>query len=337
MPGTPSSTFAPALPVLDLSRARREDATTFRADLLAAARDVGFFYLVGHGVPAATTDRLLQAAREFFALPLSEKQAIENLRSPHFRGWTRLGGELTQGRQDWREQIDFGIERDPRPATKDEPWNILEGPNQWPAAHPALREVVHQWQHALTGIAEELLSQWAVALGQDASIFAPAFAEPSSLIKIICYPGRDKADQGVGAHTDSGVLTLLLLEPGSVGLQVRRDGTWVDVEPVEGAFVVNIGELLEVATDGLLRATAHRVVSPPAGSTRISVPFFYNPSLSAQIPTLQLPDDLAAQAPGVTQDALDVLHSTYGGNALKSRLRAHPDVAERHHRHLLAS
>ena len=143
----------------------------------------------------------------------------------------------------------------------------------------------------------------------------------------------------MGSHKDGGVLTLLLVEPGKAGLQVQHGQGWIDAPPMPGAFVVNIGELLEVATGGYLKATVHRVISPPEGSDRISVPFFFNPALSATIPRLALPPELAAQAEaagGVTADPDNPIFDTYGANALKSRLRAHPDVAERHHPDLLA-
>src|SRR5690349_14829856 len=102
------------LPVLDLSRldAGEEEAAAFRADLRAATHDVGFFYLTGTGLPAGLEERLHRAARDFFALPDEDKLAIENVKSPHFRGYTRIGGERTQGAVDWREQIDIGPERD---------------------------------------------------------------------------------------------------------------------------------------------------------------------------------------------------------------------------------
>jgi isopenicillin N synthase-like dioxygenase len=141
--------------------------------------------------------------------------------------------------------------------------------------------------------------------------------------------------QGVGAHRDAGVLTLLLAEPGSRGLQVRRaaggdpDDGWVDVPPLPGAFVVNIGELLEFATGGYLRATEHRVNLRASGVERISVPYFFNPRLDAQIPMLSLPEELAALA-DKRDDPSDPIYSVYGRNAWKSRLRAHPDVAAAH-------
>ncbi|GGM07653.1 isopenicillin N synthase family dioxygenase [Nakamurella endophytica] len=330
------------LPVLDLSRldAGPQERQAFLDDLRTATHEVGFFYLVGHGVPAELTAELLSVARRFFALPEQDKLAIENVNSPHFRGYTRVGGERTQGAADWREQIDIGPERPAVPRGDGVPdWERLEGPNQWPDALPDLREVVGRWDAQLTAVGLRLLRAWAVSLGQPENVFDAAFAErPSTLIKIVRYPGRadEESTQGVGAHKDSGVLTLLLVEPGKQGLQVRHGDGWIDAPPMEGAFVVNIGELLEVATGGYLTATVHRVVSPPAGTDRISVPFFYNPALSARVPRMELPPELAAEATGITADPDNPIFDTYGANALKSRLRAHPDVAQAHHADLLA-
>ncbi|MFF7681351.1 isopenicillin N synthase family dioxygenase [Microbacterium sp. NPDC007973] len=329
------------LPILDLSLLDQgpEAASRFRDDLRAATHDVGFFYLTGTGVTPALEERLLQAAHDFFALPEAEKLAIENVTSPHFRGYTRVGGERTQGRVDWREQIDIGPERDAIPDADGPGYNRLIGPNLWPAAQPELREVVTEWHDHLTGVARKLLRAWALALGAEEQYFDRHFGDPQTLIKIVRYPGKDDPtpQQGVGAHKDSGVLTLLWVEPGKGGLQVERDGEWVDAPPVPGAFVVNIGELLEYATQGYLTATNHRVISPRYPDERISVPFFFNPALDARLPIIDLPADLAAEARGVSQDPTNPIHATYGENALKSRLRAHPDVAERWHSDLLAA
>ncbi|MEO5832416.1 MAG: 2-oxoglutarate and iron-dependent oxygenase domain-containing protein [Nakamurella sp.] len=337
-PAETTTPLAPAtLPVLDLSRLDAGDveAAAFRDELREITHEFGFFYLVGHGIDPALTAELLSTAAAFFGLPEAEKRAIENVNSPHFRGWTRVGGELTQGAVDWREQIDIGAERPavpPGPGVPD--YLRLEGPNQWPASLPELRDVVTRWDETLSAIGMKLLQAWAVSLGAAPDVFDAAFADnPSVLIKIVKYPGRDtsEARQGVGAHKDGGVLTLLLVEPGKGGLQVEKDGEWIDAPPVPGAFVVNIGELLEVATDGYLKATVHRVISPAAADTRISIPFFFNPALDATIPIIPLDPALAGQAAGVTADPDNPIFGTYGENLLKSRLRAHPDVAARHH------
>lgn len=327
------------LPVLDLSLLDEgpDAVARFRDDLRAATHDVGFFYLTGTGVSPELEAGLLRAAKDFFALPEADKLSIENVTSPHFRGYTRVGGERTQGRVDWREQIDIGPEREA--ITGGPGYNRLIGPNLWPAAQPELKDVVTEWHDHLTGVARKLLRAWALALGAEEQYFDRHFGDPQTLIKIVRYPGKDDPtpQQGVGAHKDSGVLTLLWVEPGKGGLQVERDGEWVDAPPVPGAFVVNIGELLEYATQGYLRATNHRVISPRFPDERISVPFFFNPALDARLPIIELPAELAAEARGVEDDPTNPIHATYGENALKSRLRAHPDVAERWHPDLLAA
>jgi len=328
------------LPVLDLSRLDEgpEAAARFRDDLRAATHDVGFFYLTGTGISPDLEARLLRAARDFFALPEADKLAIENVESPHFRGYTRVGGERTQGKVDWREQIDIGPEREAVSDPDAPDFARLIGPNLWPDALPQLRAVVEEWQEHLAGVSRRLLRAWALALGAPESYFDEHFGDPATLLKIVRYPGIDAPEpqQGVGAHKDSGVLTLLWVEPGKGGLQVQRDGAWVDAPPVPGAFVVNIGEMLEYATDGYLIATNHRVISPRFPEDRISIPYFFNPALDRTLPLIELPADLAAQAKGVTQDPANPIHARYGENALKSRLRAHPDVAERWHADLLA-
>jgi isopenicillin N synthase-like dioxygenase len=322
-----------ALPVIDL----RAEPGALREGLREAAHEVGFFYLTGHGVPAALVGKLLDAARRLFALPQADKDAIAMTRSPHFRGYTRLGGELTRGKVDWREQIDVGPQRPSigGPGKPDYLW--LQGPNQWPPALPELPGVIAEWDAALSSVARTLLRHWAVSLGSPPDVFDAAFAEaPATLIKVIRYPAAAGNPQGVGAHKDSGVLTLLLAEPGSRGLQVRlpdsdrrNSGQWVDVPPLDGAFVVNIGELLEVATGGYLRATEHRVNLRASASERLSVPYFFNPRLDARIPVLSLPAQLAARA-AMRPDPSDPIFAVYGRNAWKSRLRAHPDVAAAH-------
>lgn len=331
---------AASLPVLDLSQANSPaTAPAFREALREATHDYGFFYLVGHGAEPALSRRVITVAREFFALPQAEKLAIENTHSPHFRGYTRVGGERTQGKVDWREQIDVGPERDPLPTGPEDPaYHVLEGPNLWPARLPELREVLTRWTDAMGRVADQLMREWAESLGQDRDVFDPAFGDlPAWLSKVVRYPGREVGgtDQGVGWHNDFGVLTLLLVEPGKPGLQVEHEGVPLDVPPVDGALVVNIGEMLEWATDGYLRATKHRVLAPEPGTDRISVPYFHNPALDAVFPRLVLPAQLAAQAPGVTTDPDNQeIYGAYGYNALKSRVRAHPNVVEAHHPHL---
>ncbi|PZO74102.1 MAG: 2-oxobutyrate oxidase [Mesorhizobium amorphae] len=330
------------LPVLDLSLldGDREARHAFLAELAKASREVGFFYLTGHGVEPALVDGVLKASRAFFALPEADKLEIEMVNSPHFRGYNRVGQERTKGERDWREQIDIGTEAEALPSGAGRPaWERLQGPNQWPSALPELKPLLLRWQNELTRLSTQLLESFAAILEQREDAFAAlTTGTPNHLIKIIRYPGRDatESEQGVGAHKDSGFLTLLLQEK-QKGLEVEAaDGSWIAAEPRSGTFVVNIGELLELATDGYLKATVHRVSTPPAGTDRLSVAFFLGAPFGTEIPLLELSPRLKAQAGGVTRDPQNPLFRNSGQNALKSRLRSHPDVAQRHHADLLA-
>ena len=328
-----------ALPVLDLSRLDALDETRaeFLTQLGTTAHDIGFFYLSGHGIDGQMIADVLWAARRFFALSEEDKLEIEMINSPHFRGYTRVGMEITRGQRDWREQIDIGAERPTLPPDPAAPWSRLQGPNQWPRAIPELRDVVMRYQIAVTDLAIRLVQAFALALGQEADVFAPIYSPaPNQLLKIIRYPGRDvtESEQGVGAHKDTGFVTILLQDI-QEGLYVEYDGSWISVPPLPGTFVINIGEVLELATNGYLRATTHRVVTPPAGTDRLSVAAFFDARLDSTVPVLTLPPTFAAQTQGITQDPLNPLFHEVGKNYLKNRLRSHPDVARRHYADLL--
>ncbi|MGC0313467.1 isopenicillin N synthase family dioxygenase [Kitasatospora acidiphila] len=325
------------LPVIDLAAASGTPAqrAALHADLLYATTEVGFFHLVGHGVTEAETSRLTEAMHAFFALPDADRLAISNLKSPQFRGYTRIGAERTGGRSDWRDQLDIGTELpEHRPGPGEPAYWWLEGPNQWPERLPELRTAALHWIDRLDQVAARLLRELLTAIGARPDFYDTAFAgHPAHHLKLVRYPGSapDGGGQGVGTHKDYGFLTLLLTDR-VPGLQVEMpDGGFLDVPPKPGAFVVNLGELLEVATDGYLKATNHRVVSPPGARERYSVPFFYNPRLDAHIAPLEFPH--AHTAPGATEDPANPLFAEFGENELKGYRRAHPEVAERYYAH----
>ena len=144
-----------ALPEIDLApfmaAPQSGAALEVVARLRAACHGPGFCYLVGHGVPAELDAAVMRVAREFFALPEAERRALAIANSPHFRGYTVLGGERTKGVSDWREQLDVGAE-EPAAVVKrsDPPWRRLRGPNQWPARYASRSGVtpcsLHCWR-----------------------------------------------------------------------------------------------------------------------------------------------------------------------------------------------
>lgn len=327
-----ASSALDSLPVINLAELDDpERRDSFHLNLARIARDIGFFYLEGHGISPDQISRIEAISRDFFALPPNAKRpiAIENTR--HFRGYTGVGGEITRLRPDLREQIDFGEELPAVAPSPDTPlWWGLQGPNQFPEALPELRTEILQWLDTCRSVAKKLLQAFLVALEQPSDALDALVAEPhNNRLKIIHYPGQPEksSHQGVGPHKDGGLLTLLLQDQVG-GLQVQTPEGWIDVPPRKNAFVVNIGEMLELATNGYLRANVHQVLSPAAGVSRYSIAYFYSPSLHAQeIPLLQLPLHLASQARGPESDPLNPLFTHIGTNALKGRIRSHLEVA----------
>jgi isopenicillin N synthase-like dioxygenase len=323
------------LPILDISPYLQNPHSPGARDFVTAVRETchgpGFFHLVGHGVPDQLDIGIMAVARQFFALPEAQRHEIAIGNSPHFRGYTVLGDEITAGRNDWRDQLDVGPEEPAlAPGPDDPPWLRLRGPNQWPAGLPEMQGIVVAWMAAIEPLALALIRALALGLGQPAGYFDPAMApDPYTRVKIVRYPALPPGaqhGQGLGLHHDSGLFTFIL-QDAVPGLEIEKDGRLMKIEPMPGAYVVNLGEMFQAASNGYLRATKHRVVSPPPGRERISIAYFMNPRLDAVFESIDLPPQLAKQAPGAQNaDPQDPVHRTFGDNTLKTRMRAHPDV-----------
>ena len=195
------------LPVLDIDGFMAAPRSAAGGELVARLREAchgpGFCYLSGHGVPAALDARMLAAARDFFALPTADRLALAIARSPHFRGYTQLGGEITKGKRDWREQLDLGPEEEAEHVADGDPaWRRLRGPNQWPAQLPAMRGVVLDWMRAMDAVGLAVLRALALGLGQPLEHFDSAvLPRGDPHLKIIRYPAHAAGvadDQGVG-------------------------------------------------------------------------------------------------------------------------------------------
>ena len=320
------------LPIIDLSELDNlETQADFYKKLRFIAREIGFFYLVGHNITPEARTQLLAVTKQFFALPKIEKEKISMSHSRHFRGYTASAHESTRNQPDFREQIDIGEELPAMQLSEQDPiWFNLQGPNQWPEALPELKNQALKWQKEMREIAVKLIKAFLVALELPENSFEKVIAEPAQhLLKLIHYPAREnnsEGEQGVGAHKDSGILTLLW-QDNSGGLQVETDNGWIDVAPLENAFVVNIGEVFELATNGYLRANVHQVVRSKNSASRYSIAYFITPSVFAdEVPLLPLPAYLAQQALGPDSDPLNPMFTHLGKNIIKGRLRSHLSV-----------
>ena len=281
---------AGSLPVIDMAPLFGSDGAARRdvaAQIDAACRLHGFFYVRGHGIPAETQQALQASSRAFFALPAEEKQRIDMASGGRaWRGHFPVGQELTSGKPDLKEGLYLGTELpddDPRVQAQ---WP-MHGANLWPAQPAGLRDAVLAYMVATERAAHTLMEGVALALGLDDAWFARHYtARPTVLFRIFHYPPQDAAAEGwgVGEHTDYGLLTLLLQDD-VPGLQVRTPSGWIDAPPLAGTLVCNIGDKLDRLTGGLYRSTPHRVLNA-SGRRRYSWPLFFDPDFQATVTPL---------------------------------------------------
>jgi isopenicillin N synthase-like dioxygenase len=279
------------LPVVDLSAWREGDEaplTRIAADIGAACRDVGFFYVVNHGVDEGLVAEAFAQSRRFFELPLAEKQALAIEKIGGNRGYSGLMREaLDPGRgPDMKEAFNVGLELAP-----DDPELLAGKPfrslNAWPSL-PSFRGTLLAYYDACAALGARLHRAFAHDLGLEADFFADKFDRPMATLRLLRYPAPSHGSDprtGAGAHTDYGNLTLLATDDVG-GLEVRtRAGEWIEAAVVRGAFVVNIGDCLMRWTNDTYVSTPHRVVNRSV-KERYSIAFFYDPNPDAIVETI---------------------------------------------------
>lgn len=320
------------IPVIDLSR-WHTDREALVEQLRAACHDVGFLYLVGHGIPQDLIDEYFTAMGVFFALPEERKASIDKALSPHFRGWERAGAELTAGAVDHREQLDLATEHPVRPEPVANDYLRLDGPNQWPAEQdaPGLRTLTETLVAHLDRVGDVLLRALPLGLGLPENILVDRFGDRRfSLLKLVSYPPTPPGGAGVNAHADQGFVTLLL-QHDVPGLQVRLAGEWVPVDPPAGALIVNLGELLQAMTAGYFIATEHRAIAP---RHRLSSAYFLGPELTTRLDPLPLdPRMLAEVDPSRAVWMAGARSDTFGQSLWSYYARSYPQNMASHHPH----
>ncbi|KAH6656995.1 putative hyoscyamine 6-dioxygenase [Truncatella angustata] len=324
----PSSWSFTEIPVIDLALAEDAAASTqLLEDLRHALTEVGFLYISNHGIPQSTIDRL----------EAKDGIALEN--SPHFLGYSGIGDESTGGKTDYREQVEFATELPNDWKDGDPLYERLRGPNQWPAAFPELPGIVTSYISALTDLSERFLQLVARAVLLPPKTFLP-FLSDQHRLKLVHYPalpvGRATTilNQGVGPHKDSSGWWTFLLQaspPEVKGLQVlNKSGQWIDVPVKPGTFVVNIGQAFEVVTDGVCKATTHRVLC--GVHERYSVPFFqgvrrdltknYAQNLKSVFASFSSSAE-SVEGRDIDSAFLQGKYDTWGETQLRTKIRSH--------------
>ncbi|KNZ81268.1 putative iron/ascorbate oxidoreductase [Termitomyces sp. J132] len=314
------------LPIIDMTPFLNQDPSDaeLRASTAAALHNAcveyGFFYLdistyVDPGIPA----HLAELGREFFHLPQAEKDKITLKNEDGARGYARLKENVTNGKADNHEGIDFY-----RPVESPDRTRPLWGENQWPAID-GFRECYEEWVEKMKALGMVVMEAMAQGLGmshEEWSSLRTKVDDSFWSMRIIGYPPLPTDYDGFscGAHKDYGCLTFLYADPTPSALQVfssrpramaladpslavqlgSEKGVWINADPIPGCVVCNIGEMWEVWTNGLYRSTLHQVVHR-SSNYRVSIPFFFEPNWDAEVRPLaaalrlQKPEDKKEQ------------------------------------------
>jgi isopenicillin N synthase-like dioxygenase len=332
LPGVAPSAHLPLIDIgpLMTGQAGGVDAQAVARQVDQACRSLGFFRIIGHGIDHSLMQRIDRLSRQFFDQPNEVKAAIAMpLAGSAWRGWFPVGDEVTSAVPDRKEGLYIGLEH---PA--DHPRVIagtpLHGSNQFPSG--GLGNATMDLVNALVPVANAVMRGIALGLGLPAEWFeANLTADPTVLFRIFHYPAlpdNDLPDQwGVGEHTDYGLLTLLAQDQCG-GLQVRTpDGEWIEVPAEPDVLVCNLGDMLDRLTEGRYRSTPHRVRNL-SGQSRLSFPFFFDPSWDAVVTPLPFSDSAPADEADRRWDGTSpqAWTGTYGDYLSAKVARVFPDL-----------
>lgn len=298
------------IPIIDIAGLSSRDSDAARevaAKIGDACRNVGFFYVSHHGVPAHVIGSLLEQTRCFFTLPLAEKMKYDITALQRHRGFVPVGGltAAVDGKPDFQEAMEVGVEL-PEGDPDYLAGNMMYGPNVWPEHLPGFREGVYNYFEAAMNLGNTLARAFAITLRQPENYFEARMNKPITQLRLLYYPPQeDTSDElgiGVGTHCDYEMFTILLQDDAG-GLQVMNTaGEWVEAPPIPDTFVINIGDMLMRWSNGEFRSTPHRVINT-SGRKRYSFPMFVAANYDAIVRCLDtfVGPDRPAQFPPTQQ------------------------------------
>ena len=308
----------PSLDLADFTSGDPARKARFVEALGNAYQTIGFVALRNHGLSDQQTTELYADVQQFFRLPDDQKQRYENPELAGQRGYISKGKEHAKGRNtgDLKEFFHVGQEvDDPHdPVAKEYPANI------WPNEVPRFAESTRRAYRTLENAGKQVLRAIALYLSLPETYFEDKVRNGNSILRPIHYfpienPESVPADAVRAAeHGDINLITLLM-GASADGLQVkRRDGKWIPITALPDQIVVNVGDMLQRLTNGVLKSTIHRVVNPPRekmNTSRFSIPFFMHPRSEMS---------LAALPQTVTPDNPKQMEDTTAGEFLNERL-----------------
>lgn len=272
-PSSTSSNFDDAnnIPIIDLgglSGADHRVSSSILEQISDACKEWGFFQITNHGVNPDLMDRVREAWRQFFHLPMEVKQQYANSPKTYEGYGSRLG--IEKGAiLDWSDYYYLHY----LPLS-------LKDCNKWPHLPTQCREMFDEYGRELVKLCGRLVKALSINLGLDEKILENAFGgeEIGACLRVNFYPKcpRPELALGLSSHSDPGGMTMLLPDDEVPGLQVRKCDNWITVKPARHAFIVNIGDQIQVLSNAIYKSVEHRVIVN-SDKERVSLAFFYNP------------------------------------------------------------
>ncbi|KAF0928710.1 hypothetical protein E2562_006133 [Oryza meyeriana var. granulata] len=266
-----------SLPVIDLSRLINPEFSKEEiAKLGSACEDWGFFQLVNHGVDGGLLQQIKDDITEFFRLPLQEKMAVA-IPPNGLQGFGHHFVFSKEQKLDWVDLLFLST----RPIDE-------RNMDFWPTNPPTFRGSLDKYSLEIANVSAKLFKFMAINLGVDEEALLGTFKGQPQNVRINHYPPCRQADKvlGLSPHTDGVGMTLLLQVNDVQGLQIRKDGSWFAVKNLPGALVVNVGDVLEILTNGKYKSIEHRAVINP-DKERITIAAFQSAPLSCTVGPLQ--------------------------------------------------
>ena len=264
------------VPVIDISGAHDPARRGGLAkEMVKVAQEVGFMYIVGHGIDQKVIDGVFDMSSHFFDLPDAEKRKIHITKSKAYRGYLGL---LEKGNDPTFKGNNLEAFHCAEEAPGDELPSPLRGKNLWPERPENFREVVYSYFQSGYRLGETLLELLAEGLGEPTDTFLKRYKRSLSYLRLLRYAQIDDPSVHLLArpHYDTGVITILAQDP-TGGLEVlNKAGDWIPAPPVRGSFIINIGRTLQLWSGGRFTATRHHVINR-GGVPRYSMPIFMTP------------------------------------------------------------
>ncbi|OXA57803.1 probable 2-oxoglutarate-dependent dioxygenase At5g05600 [Folsomia candida] len=286
-------------PLISKSQGNVDLISSVIQEISLACQNWGFFYVINHNIKESVISSVESESLNFFKLPKEIKSTVARF-DGNFQGYSDT--ELTKQKLDWKQIFDFS----PEDAFQSEVTSPLKGigihgKNQWPndAILPNFKNTMTSYLKEVRNLGLVLMQAIFKGLEMDCSQIVDtqdlleycfSIKEDTSFGRLNYYPeyvsnGNNSNQLGVGPHSDAGVLTVLYQQEGVCSLQVLKDNTFYDIPPIKDSFVINIGDMTQVWSNGRYKAPIHRVLTN-ANKTRISIPFFLNPKYSCLVEPL---------------------------------------------------